>query len=866
MRARAASCTPLLALLAPLFLEAQTDEGLRILEESEPGDTVWVSPRSSFDANLIQRFFLGAGYRDVWGMPLRARILDLDSFKGGLFPLRKGGGLQTPSLRFRSREGPVYTFRSLDKDAARALDPELRTSIVADVAQDFVSAILPEAALILDRIQEAAGVLHASPELVLMPDDPRLGEFRQEFAGRLGWIEVRADEGPEGGPGFAGSPEVKGSEAFMDDLEEEEGVRVDARAYLKARLIDVLVGDWDRHPDQWRWAAFPEEEGIRYFPVPRDRDWALTRLDGFKMVVARIPWPEYVGFDDEIPRAFRITWSGRVLDRLILPRLTWEEWESVAREVVDSLPDPVIESAVRRISPRPFQTVGKELIHALRNRRDQIPGFAREYYLFQAETPHLHTTDQDEEAVFQRLKGGRLKLTVFRLDGGEALGDPTFDRVFLPEETREVRLDLHGGNDRARVRGPGSGRIRITVEGGGGDDLLAVTEGSDGHGVHFFDHRGDNVFRRGPGTRVDERSWEDPHDWRDDTHWAGTRDWGARTVGLPRVLVRGDGGLILGATLVRTGYGFRYHPHRDRSRFSLAFGTRTGKLHVEAATELPLRRPSILGRLEALGTGAYVRRYYGLGNETEGGGGLSRYEAFGLEYRLQGAVSVGISPALSLEGGAGLTLHDPEGNQGTVLAEERPYGYEKFTSFSLFAGLRWDRRDDLAWPTEGWTLEVGGRYFPELADVASGFGRGRISGTTYLSAPGFPLSPTLALQAGGEKAWGDFPYQEAAVLGGSRGLRGFPEERFRGDASLFGASELRVRLGSLPPILPGSWGATASAERGRVWWRGEDSDRWHDTYGGGVWASILDTFTVSLSLARSDEGTRFLYGGGGFQF
>ena len=128
------------------------------------------------------------------------------------------------------------------------------------------------------------------------------------------------------------------------------------------------------------------------------------------------------------------------------------------------------------------------------------------------------------------------------------------------------------------------------------------------------------------------------------------------------------------------------------------------------------------------------------------------------------------------------------------------------------------------------------------------------------------MEPTLVFEMGGEKVWGDFPYQEAAVLGGSNGLRGFPEERFSGEASLHLSTELRLHLGTLPTILPGSWGITTLGETGRIWFDGEDSDRWRNSFGGGVWASFIDTFTLTLSLARSDEGTRFLYGGGGFHF
>ena len=43
-------------------------------------------------------------------------------------------------------------------------------------------------------LANAAGVLHSVPQLVYLPDDPGLGEFRSEFAGTLGLIEVRPEE------------------------------------------------------------------------------------------------------------------------------------------------------------------------------------------------------------------------------------------------------------------------------------------------------------------------------------------------------------------------------------------------------------------------------------------------------------------------------------------------------------------------------------------------------------------------------------------------------------------------------------------------------------------------------------------------
>jgi hypothetical protein len=317
---------------------------------------------------------------------------------------------------------------------------------------------------------------------------------------------------------------------------------------------------------------------------------------------------------------------------------------------------------------------------------------------------------------------------------------------------------------------------------------------------------------------------------------------------------------------VRTGYGFRHYPYQDRTRLTLGFGSKTGRAYVEGDTEFPIHRQAILGHIRALATGALVHRYYGLGNETVSEGHIDTYKAFGMEYLLGVSALFRFSNAVNLEAGILYSLSDPDENLGTVLAQEAPYGFQGFQSLSFTGAIRWEGRDNVAWPMHGGTFELSGSFYPEMGDVVSRFGKAKASATGYLTAEDWPLRPTLALRAGGAKIWGDFPYQEAAILGGSQGLRGFPEERFRGDASLFGGAELRLRFGALPTLLPGSWGLTGSTESGRVWLAGEDSDRWHGTYGGGLWVSIIDTFTLTMSVARSDEGTRFLYGGGGFSF
>ncbi|HEV2148230.1 MAG TPA: BamA/TamA family outer membrane protein, partial [Longimicrobiaceae bacterium] len=136
-----------------------------------------------------------------------------------------------------------------------------------------------------------------------------------------------------------------------------------------------------------------------------------------------------------------------------------------------------------------------------------------------------------------------------------------------------------------------------------------------------------------------------------------------------------------------------------------------------------------------------------------------------------------------------------------------------------------------------------------------------VTASAYLTAP-VATEPTLALRAGGRRAWGAFPLQEAAFVGGSGSLRGYPEQRFAGEGAVFANAELRVPLAPVNLGVRGEVGALALADAGRVFAEGESSSRWHTAYGGGVWASFLGrSRTFGVSYARGDAGRIYLWSG-----
>ncbi len=828
--------------------------------DAEPGDTVAVTPEGRYDANAIHRFLLGSNHREIWSTPMSVEVLDLDSFAGGLTPLRRGGGLQTRSLRFVGTDGVVYNFRSLDKDASRTLDPELRRSIAARVLQDQISALLPLSALVVAPLLEAGGVLHASPVLRIMPDDPRLGEFREEFAGLLGLLEERPDEGPDGTEGFGGSTRVTGSERLLERLEESPRHRVDAAEFLRARLLDVYVGDWDRHPDQWRWAEFPGEDGrSSWHPIPRDRDWALARLQGALVQAAGLLWYHYHGFGHDYNSAFRSTWSGRALDRRILPELTWAEWESVAADLQRRLTDRVIADAVRQLPESYYVQLGEDLESALRNRRDGLMDMAREFYDLLAGSVDLWATDEDERVAVRRHPDGRIDVE-YSVDGASYLG-----RTFLPEETREVRLFLRGGEDRVRIEGAGPATIAVRIVGGGGDD--AFVDETDGRGVHVYDDRGDNTYDLGGSAKLDDEDYDEPDDPGSATHQARPRDWGAYAVPIPYLSLDSDLGLFAGAGILRWTYGFRHFPYKSRLSASVGIGTASGKPRAVLDWDFPLSGPRVRGRLRARWSGAEVNRFYGRGNGSDAGDDPELSKAEREEVGVDAFLVAAPSPGVSVGIGPTVRYYDLFENPGRTVRTLLPYGAEQgFGIAGLGGELTVERRNVLTAASEGGYLRLSGRWFPSIWDAREAFGGVKAEAAVYRSLDA-ALSPTLAVRVGAEKVFGEAPYQQLAYLGGLTSLRGFPNDRFAGDGAVFANAELRLALGDLFFFLPGEFGVHGLADVGRVFDDADDVSDLHTSFGGGAWIAFVNRAgLISLTLANGSDGDLRVYTRAGFPF
>ena len=411
--------------------------------------TVRLAAGPQYSRGAVWRFFWGTHYRRIWATPVTVPVLRLATAHGGLLPLQAGGSYQSHTLRLRAATGRQYVLRSVDKNASAALPAGWRRKLLGGLMKDQTSVTQPYGAYVAAQLAEAAGVLHTNPRLVYVGDDPGLGKFRAAYANALYLLEERPEGDQRSQPSFGYSPAVINTARMLTSLRETPAAQPNARAYLRARLLDVWIGDWSRREDQWRWASFPQPGRVTYRPIPRDRDQAFFLFDD-GVLTRLISWflPKMQSFHPSIrPGAVEgLTATARALDRTLLATLGPDDFIQVADSLRRQLSDAVIDAALRAGPAETQAAVAAQLGPQLRRRREQLPAVARRYYQVLAAEAWVVGTDRAERFVVSGAGPGRLRvrLLAHRPSQPDSL---ISEQVYARSATRQLDLYGLGGDD-----------------------------------------------------------------------------------------------------------------------------------------------------------------------------------------------------------------------------------------------------------------------------------------------------------------------------------------------------------------------------------------------------------------------------------
>lgn len=106
-------------------------------------DSVTIAANSMYTANELKKAIQGEHYRKAWAMPIKVPVIYLDTVRGGLIPVERGGGKQTSSLKLKASDGVIYTLRSVAKDPEALVPDYARVLGLENIVIDGISAQHP---------------------------------------------------------------------------------------------------------------------------------------------------------------------------------------------------------------------------------------------------------------------------------------------------------------------------------------------------------------------------------------------------------------------------------------------------------------------------------------------------------------------------------------------------------------------------------------------------------------------------------------------------------------------------------------------------------------------------------------------------
>ncbi|WP_026463416.1 BamA/TamA family outer membrane protein [Adhaeribacter aquaticus] len=823
---------------------------------------VTTSASLDYQAGKFRRWLLGDNYRDEWSEKITVPVFDIGKMHGGLKVVQMGGGFQTRSLRLADANGKEYVLRSVEKYPAAALPRPLRETVAADVVKDQISASHPYGPLVIPTLSAAANVYHTNPKYFYIPDDPRFGKYRVGFANTLGLFEERADDDQSDAPNFGNSKKVVSTSKVIENKEEDNDNEIDQKAVLRARLFDFLIGDWDRHEDQWRWASFEKKgtKGKIYRPIPRDRDMVFFVNEGVIPNIGSRKWllPKVQGYDHDYRDIAGFNFNPRYFDRLFLTSLTLEDWVATANEIKNAISDSAIEAAVKQLPEPIFKMSGAEIISKLKAHRNSLPKDAADYYKFLAKEVNVVGSDKNELFEVQRGEG-LTKVTVRKIAKSGHLEQVLFERTFNINETEEIRLYGLDGKDEFKITGKASKGIRVRVI--GGDDADKIVDDSNVKGIGkktaVYDTKSGNDLQLGKEAK-DFTSSDPKVNEYDPKYFKYNYKGPLLAVGYNR-----DDGILVGAgTLIRT-QGFQKEPfaisHRVLTRYALL--TNSFRVDYQGYFTKVLFRKIDMQLNADIRTPNYAENFFGLGNETTFNKDVPfnfyRYRSKQYYFSALFGTKLGKHHTLLL----GPTYQSIDLNTGNdnyaavfgIINNEGSDFYQRKNFGGFDFRYTFDARDNAAIPTAGNLLRVGAGVYVGLNEDAANY-QNIFGEWSFYKTFRIPLKLTFANRVGAAHNFGDYEFYQANTLDGNYNLRGYRRNRFAGGTSFYNNTDLRLRLFSFKTYLfPGSLGIIGFHDIGRVWEEGEKSKTWHTGYGGGIWISPVNMFVLSAEYAISKE-------------
>ena len=843
-------------------------DSIQYPDDFSPTVTASIYPKNLIEKGSLHNWLFGKKYRHYYGIEFQAPVAELDTLKGGLVPLRAGGGMQSNSLRLADKDGKEYSMRSLKKSTTKFLQSLYPEQYMIDSFEDtgastflydFYTSSNPFYPFIVSKLSNPLGINHTDPELYYIPKQNQLGKYNEDFGDEFYMVEERPMTEQSKESNFGEADDIISTMDLILELQKDEKAKIDEQAFIKARIFDMLLGDWDRHQDQWRWAEHQQDTVNLYRPIPRDRDQVFARYDGVLLkLLLNIPAIRHFQHFDEEPKSLKwLNKSGYPLDIAFIHQSEEKDWVEQAKFIQENLSDEAIDNAFAQLPPKAQDETTKQIIADLKIRRSKLQEWALERYRFLQKRVILTGTDKKDRFEINRLENGQTEIKFYRIkkSGVELVSE----RMYSTDLTQEIWIYGLDDDDEFLVKGKSSKYIKIRLIGGQNHDNFTI---ENGRKVVVYDYKTKkNTIENNGNARV---KLTDNYNLNNYDFYKPKYNV---FFALPNAGYNPDDGVKIGSSVTYEVNRFNRDPFSQKHGFSAMYYFATNGYELGYNGEFVNVISDWNLNLNARFTSPnFSINYFGFGNEVE-----NFDDELEMDFNRVKMQTLSFSPALVRIGRYGtkikiglnferIKVDETDGRFVTLSSQVNPEVFHNQYFFSPTLGYSYENYDFKAFPTLGFTFNAQATWTMNLEETERNF-------TTIESHIGFThkLIPSgkLVFSTLFKGKWilnDEFEFFQGATLGGNDGIRGFRNERFLGKTSFAQSSDLRLLLGAGKGLIPVKYGILGGFDYGRVWNEGEDSNKWHTSFGGGIWLNAAEMTSLNLSMFHSEEGNRIAFG------
>lgn len=852
MKARVSDIHKGIFLLGLFFM---TEYGRCEIPGGQPQDTTFLPSSGTFvkksiypddqrSKSKIYNWLWGKHYRELYTIPVRVPVLTLNTFMGGLDLVKQAPDFH--GLLFVNKQNQYLLLRPLggatsflESDFFQEMynKKDFRDTYIDEFIKDSYTMINPYTFLAANHLAKASDLISIDSKIYFIPKH----STRDTVADGSGIQDklVNVIDIPN-----LDESNVHTTAEVLQRLRVNKENKVDQDAYIRERVLDMLIGDWNKIPENWSWWSASKADSVVYEPIVIDRNHAFTKVDGmmFKQMLNVLALGFIINYDSLLSKKDikKLNTLGFPLDMAVTSQSDLSRWIEQARFLRHTLTDSVIDLSFQLLPPDIQSTETDGIREKLKLRRDSLESITRQYYKQLQRTPVLTGTDQNDRIVLRRYGRDSLQIAIYNPQN-----ECVFDRRYAQKETKEIWLYALEGNDTFEVEGKAKKEIPVYLISGKGKNTYDIASGKDIR-IYGYKAEKDNLDTLPHVKKIlsDDEALHTYDYEKIKHHTTSFTPWG---------IYDSDRGITLGAFFTYTQYGFKRAPFTYRHR--IGYNYLQGFMYQGIFPSYDGRRSFHLDAF--VGSPWNFTNFFGFGNATQGYKDEKRkYNRVTIhQYGLMPSYHLSLKHDQQLIVYTGLNLYKVKRSDGRFISQIYPAGSRIFKmNYFLDLGATYEIDKTIGELLPSVTGSLSGGWVMNLKDAGRNF-------------PYTEASLSWDMQFSKRFTWASlvkaralytnkYEFYQAANIE----LRGFRENRFIGKQSFYQYSDFRLDMGRFEnPIIPLQYGVFAGFDYGRVWYPDEKSKRWHTSYGGGFWVTLLNKITTKYSFFGSTDTFRFLF-------